>query len=490
MKKIGFIKGLKITLFVWIMGMVQSCGVNNDKALTAQLGDANCYCTSGADSIYFSGTVPFDGNGYQGINNQGVADCFAWQQFIALNWPVDAAHTFGAPGDLAQVQWETYIPENILFNDSGSAPPAWGTWDVFQSVKGHKDFKSLKNSGVKLLSMSSKFGIGDTGAFGISEAAPFNGPNWLGAQNGTNVWYEVLLNKDYYDYVTQKGFYNAKTQHDSVKLGQFINFPVGASPTQVGAIELKIAWMEVDSPGAEKWQRYKLSQAVVVDPKTKTIRSVTVALVGMHILHKTASQPTWVWSTFEQVDNVADDDSITGISHPYGYNFFNPNCSQNCTPNISPTYYLSDSTPSPIQVTRVNAFTKTASNIAINKTIQAAIQNKYPNSVWQYYQLVDVIWGQSEPLNSPTDTLSAPNTIQFGQKSDYAAVANTTMETYIQSNTCLDCHRFSTIAPYALDAGNNKKFGDFSFAISAAKFKNSQQIANQKTMAYVRKKLH
>jgi len=50
-------------------------------------------------------------------------------------------------------------------------------------------------------------------------------------------------------------------------------------------------------------------------------------------------------------------------------------------------------------------------------------------------------------------------------------VANSTMETYVQNtNTCYSCHVYSTIAPYDRDTVNNNVFGDFSFAISFAKY--------------------
>ncbi|WP_434424516.1 hypothetical protein [Nannocystis pusilla] len=77
-------------------------------------------------------------------------------------------------------------------------------------------------------------------------------------------------------------------------------------PSEVGALELKAAWMEVPNPDDAQWNRYKLAQAVVVDPATQKCQALTVALVGLHIIHKTQAQPTWVWATFEHVDNAPD----------------------------------------------------------------------------------------------------------------------------------------------------------------------------------------
>jgi len=84
-----------------------------------------------------------------------------------------------------------------------------------------------------------------------------------------------------------------------------------------GAIELKAAWMEVNDLQNPKWKRYKLSTATVLDPTTGKLRNTTVALVGLHVLHKTAKQPTWVWATFEHIDNVPD----SGSTATGQYNF-------------------------------------------------------------------------------------------------------------------------------------------------------------------------
>ena len=44
--------------------------------------------------------------------------------------------------------------------------------------------------------------------------------------------------------------------------------------------------------------------AHVLDPVTGQCAPTLVGLVGLHIVQKTKSRPQWIWSTFEQVDNV------------------------------------------------------------------------------------------------------------------------------------------------------------------------------------------
>lgn len=316
----------------------------------------------------------------------------------------------------------------------------------------------------------------------------------MGAQNGTNVWYEVLLNKDIYDFVVANKYYNAINQYDAVKKGKPINFPMGVYNGVTGAIELKAAWMEVNDLQNPKWKRYKLSPATVLDPTTGKLRNTTVALVGLHVLHKTAKQPTWVWATFEHVDNVPD----SGSTATGQYNFFNNSCTPqtvtvpqtcmkkgtsspaiiSCQPNIPPPYYLckGGAGPKPIQVNRLTPIDAIATST--NKTMQSQIVQRYPNSVWQYYELVNVIWS-TNPQPDPTTPIPSPRQLNPQYMQPTIPVANSTMESYIQKTTCTGCHKGSTIAPTPSD-NRPDTFADFSFAIGFAKYSASVKLKKNK----------
>jgi hypothetical protein len=481
-----------LILSAWIC--ITSMQTNDDEYKKIPVADNTCDCYSTSSLfnvlISFNNQVPGD---LPSFTNQSQADCFAWQEFISLNWPTNGSN-FGDPNDYSLVTWEKYMPEQVLFQPNGVKPPAWGT---LVSPAYAAKFKSqrlvMKTNETKLLTFSAKFGENDTiRGFIPNQAAPFGKPNWLGAQNSTNVWYEIMLNKDYYDFVVQNGYYNAINQHTATQKGVPINFPQGVYNGAVGAIELKAAWMEVDNIKSAKWQRYKLSNAVVMDATTGQLRNTTVALVGLHILHKTKNQPTWVWATFEHVDNVPNTASET--PPPYGYNFYNKDCTPrqvnlrsgktatvSCTANTSPPYYLSEAGPVPIQLTRVNSIDPEDA-APINARMQNSIRGFYPNSVFQYYQLVDVIWSQL-PQPDPTTPIQAPRTLNnSSMQSGRVIVANSTMESYVQNtNTCTSCHVYSTIAPYDKDTINNNVFGDFSFAIRSAKYPKSTTTMKKKS---------
>ncbi len=503
MRKVIHIHSKKLALFLVIILIAITSILVGGKATTKNSitksggvsstppDTCNCYAGALANKyvVTYTNQVPGDLSSI----NQSKADCFAWQEFVALNWPVNPSSSFGTPGDMGQVQWETYMPRNILFPANGASPPAWGTLVSDEYAKKFKSQKLLFNKQTtKLLTFTSKV-TEDVSASSVSpnQAAPGGEPNWLGAQNGTNLWYEVLLNQDYYNFIVSKGYYNAKTQHDSVKAGTMINFPAGVYNGAVGAIELKAAWMEVTNLSSPKWKRYKLSVATVMDPMTHALRTTTVALVGLHILHKTQTQPTWLWATFEQVDNVP---ALKGNAPTYGYNFYNASATiqtvtvkneggkanstvtVSSSPNVSPPYYLWQAKPVPIQCTRLNAI-DTVNAAPINALMQGKINSLYSGSVWQYYQLVNVIWSNTtQPARVQPDTI--PRRLNLsGMNPIGSIVANTSMETYVQNtNTCFSCHQYASIADYPLDSVNNNKIGDFSFAIGFAQYPPIKKI--------------
>lgn len=444
-------------------------------------GETECF-SCGLLNVAFGPNVPGDA---PITSDQLDADCFAWWEFITLNWPTKQGAGFGDPGDQDPIQWQTYMVSSLLFQPGAKQPPPWGTQPAIPAnCQSQANLAAEDGVHRHLFSATGKFTTSFAEEFdfpdSIDEAAPTNAPNWLGAQNSTNVWYEIRVNQDEFDYVVdpEHQFYNADKQAAWTAANKAINLPKGSANGKTGAIELKAAWMEVPDPQDAKWQRYKLSSAVVVDPNTNSCRTTTVALVGLHIIHKTETQPTWFWATFEHVDNVP------GPNSQGPYNFNNPNCKPQqvdvpqdclpkgstspvtvtCTSNTSPPYYLCQGGPGPvpIQVTRVVPIDDNAQQA--NTTAQAAIKQNYPNSVWQYYQLINVIWSTNPSQDSETP-VKVPKPLRSMQPTQ--KVANTTLETYAQNLTCTDCHQYATIAPTKSDP-QPQWSSDFSFLLGSA----------------------
>lgn len=417
-------------------------------------------------------------------------DCFAWQEFIALNWPADPASSFGDPNDQGPTTWETFMSADTLFDGNGQPPPAWGTQPPLPAAcQALPAAVRSAAPSAHALTMTTKFSnLFDVPVASAQATSP---PNWLGAQNGTNLWYDVRISKDEYEYLAN--LYTPALQlavYEDSKTAR-IELPPGVmkfgKTSAVGSIELKAAWMVVTDPANPRWARYKKTQAFTYDPDNDTCALTTVALIALHIIHKTSSQPTWVWATFEHIDNLPP----SGGGTPPGgyYNLAATACQSKsvavpdaaclasgasspvtigCEPNTKPGYNLGPTCPAPvaIQVDRVMPVNSDATTA--NAAAQALITGSDPTSVWQYYALVDVLWS-----TSPTSGQKREVPLTFASPQPPRHISNAALETYTQSLTCIDCHASATIA-------DSDSYGaDFSFVLRRAA---AQAQAAKRTM--------
>jgi len=303
----------------------------------------------------------------------------------------------------------------------------------------------------------------------------------LADRDGNLVWYEILVNKVEYNYFHKNKFYSAQEQFLAARAGRKIDLTMGALGGSEGAVELKLAWLAVGDPTDPKWRRYKTANAVFCTGKGDSQDCTTgmVALVGFHILHKTTSQPSWTWATFDHVDNSPDQADVNAGKVNREYQFYrtegcvektvHPSCqlardgvtTTSCLPNISPAYALSDFVggkidpeskcqPYPIQVTRAFSLPKTHENpiVQTNAAAQEMIRAANPDSVFQHYQLVNVLWSDS-PVNENAGKLTplAPlSETAFRPALGAFKVSNPMLETYAQDKSCVECHSGATIA--------------------------------------------
>ncbi len=441
---------------------------------------SSCYC--GGQVMPFNNQLP-----NFSILNQTMADCFGWQEFIALNQPVDTNKGFGDPNDLGLVQWETYMPTYAIFRKGAKPPYPWRSQGDLPSGANAKKFRSGK---YLVLEDNQKVPKG----FSSNQVVLNNNPAWLGAQNGTNVWYEVLVNEVEYDYIVNNHLYNADSQYFRSFAGNKIFLPENA-------MEVKAAWMELSPEDTTQprynniKQRFKLSLAYVQDSPGGKHRETVVALIGLHIIRKVPGQSSLVWATFEQADNNLALDNT--IPHPLGYNLYNSNCAaQNlnvktvaghdtsvtiaCAPNVQPPYYLvRGNEPAPIQTSRTTMVGLT--EISTNNRIIACIQQVNPSSVWQYYRLINTIWSSNDTPDSSNKNNLDSMTVSSINPPIVSFVANTTLETYNQSTNCLNsCHKFATTARPSFDTDKQRQtpgyLADFSFVFGLAKTAKSSSL--------------
>jgi hypothetical protein len=288
--------------------------------------------------------------------------------------------------------------------------------------------------------------------FPLSPVKKTRGP--LIDQNQNYVRYDVRLNQSEFTYVIKYQYYNADVQKQAVTNNTFNDPPQGFEDyvqplpdyARQGAVELKASWRILD-PKKDILDRYYRQQSWLVDPDGKCSGPYTMGLVGLHILRLTkTTHATWYWATFEQIDNVAIEDKQPP-SRPNGQPLtpsFNPNGPP--APPQFPSGYSYEPppvqggkplppNPKPVDVWRIT-----------DVPADAEAKNNYyrgqlSDTVWRYYKMIDTM--NPYVTNSPqpqkywvpaTDPKVYINT---------ADMANTTMETYLQANSCIVCHAYA-----------------------------------------------
>ena len=367
--------------------------------------------------------VPADVSIPAGFPGNPIAffDDYSWRAFIALVWPAsngqrgrpDTSQTVDGAGPRV---FETYKSLHEVFHSDGSAPTPWNQFDPPQ----YNPCGVAEKFGDMTLGSFSKFSNLGQAGFGS-----LVGP--LVAQNTTYVRYLTSYNQFQFEQILTQKLYlrsNLPTPPASVTFG-------------VSSIDVKSAWIDmtnIPNPG-----RFYTRTASVLDPVTGQCSTLTVGLVGLHIVQKTPTRPQWIWTTFEQVDNVPPAAGATGA--------FTFNDGKSPGMDANNPYLLSrvlePPTAAPFNVIRVKPIH--ASTQQTNAAYHAALPK---NSIWQFYQLVMTQWPITP--SSPSTDGSPGNTFPGSPApNDSTAFANTTLETFDQRFVffgCMACHN-ATMKP-------------------------------------------
>jgi len=480
----------------------------------------------------------FDPNsgGFLPVNNfnttgQSFMNCFGWQLFIALNWPVNPGwpanaklagepdrtvdiKQFGVPPASGQPMsvapvWASYKDANEIFLPGAPKPSDWGVQTLVPSNCSSQDtLQSLSVGARKFMNATSESAINAKHRFHLSSGTLASIPDpimeaaggWLTDQTGNLVYFERKVGKAEFDYIVNNGLYDAANQlavaqntdgkHPaglSLPAGELMrSMPLSPLPQEkLGALELKAAW-RILTGKPQLYGRYLTTVAWLKNPTTLQCTQQVVGLVGLHIINKTQSSKGFIWTTFEQVDNVPEPlQAPPQQVPPEGYTFNNPNCTGGpdvCTPNVAriqckqkhPDRDCTEPYPrnQPVQTTRLNPLPTDLQ--ALNGAVQANLaQQTQGQSVFQYYKLINVLWiTVPAPPHDPEPGPGAKVPLSYGAfiSDSNVPVANTTMETYVQGMNCSDCHQKATIA------GSSTLASDFSFLF------NNADSAKQKSL--------
>jgi hypothetical protein len=374
-------------------------------------------------------------------------DDFAWRAFLALNWPAGAdggPDRAARPADAGARVWERFAARDNLAASRQGDPCGAG-------------------AGEKVVSAFSAFAEFNQTSFTPGEPdAP------LVARNGTYVRYET-------------------------RFGGFGPGPSGAAQwlAPPGAVAVKAAWRLLTSADGEAFRaRYYVAKgAWVTDVAASRAAGRVVcghadlALVGLHIVVRTANSPQGVWASFEHVDNVPavgvgetrePDAREAGLA----YAFNDPKRPREIWPPrgwraASPVSLENppDPAPAPSQVIRAHPIRREI--MAANRAYWA--QPEVAASVWRRYMLVAVQWptvsNPRGPQNDgryfpglPPEPGSKAMKYKIDEADDARNIANSVMETYRQDPpaSCMACHQ----------AVGNARGYDFVGAFGAAAARN------------------
>jgi hypothetical protein len=361
--------------------------------------------------------------------SESAVDCFMWQTFIYLNWPALEGRR-GIPDtkahfdDRGPTVWETYKSYDAVFLPNALAPQGWND-DLERRQK-------LLNVGVKdpgpalrMLSSVSKIFRKILGgkSENLDDIHQVDG-GILYDQAGTPVFYEMMLNEPEFNYIVNNRLYDADEQYRFAQKSAIV--------LPAGSIEIKAAWKVLTKEEARaKPLRFHTVRAVVPG----SIKPVTVGLVGLHIYQVPSASNfnQGFWATFQHVDNAPQPGSVRQAA----YSFNNPRCNESkCPPNTP----FAPGAPTQVMQTIGSAPAVRAVNAYFARLIKA----RFPDSPWQFYEMIGVQWPTSpRSFDRPAWTEMLPE----GTPNSMTMV-NPVMETFIQRDgiSCLNCHAASSVA--------------------------------------------
>jgi hypothetical protein len=359
-----------------------------------------------------------------------------------------------------QWSWEAFVWATALVSDPGSGTVV----PRFMTLATPADLLSKdENAGEPKLRPLTLAARSETfqGSTGFTEGAgaivEADG-NMLVDQNGNPVYASVHMNKSYFD----------TAKKNLIATGGYQSQPADSS-FSVGAAVFKATWLRIDGGQKQPAGTYTTQAQVPVletkvTPGLVTIQpvpgkfvTVTVALVGLHVVGQTVNHPEFLWGTFEHDMNspATPDNTFTpsaSRSDPKSYTFY-----KGKTPfskvNIAvdpPTLQLDATSQKITPVTNVVQENQTGGEnqpngvgniIAINGQAQGTVRGfKPPQNVFGNYHLVGTVWMLPNSYNLKSNQTNAVGSVDL---------ANSTAETFVQNadNTpisgvlnCFLCH--------------------------------------------------
>jgi hypothetical protein len=293
--------------------------------------DASAQAPASAPQITISSAVPTELNAANGGAPNATLDQaaqFAWQEFIALNWPAAlqtgqnrdtpaADCRFGDPACATRpLTWQTFRAKAEIFTPRTPSP----TYDALP------DYSSIYSAAISpcpgVTPPSSPTWVNLDETTEISLAAMYSGAGipTPTAQNSAPqlIRFTAKANRAEFDYARQIG----AQQHIPAPLRTATanSVPLNGSPPAGSTnlvslpnntIEIKAGWRQlntmIDDPSHFHTTRVRYYEPINPTPTsgpTQCYREAVWGLVSLHIIQKTQSAPYFIFATFEQADNI------------------------------------------------------------------------------------------------------------------------------------------------------------------------------------------
>lgn len=202
------------------------------------------------------------------------SDEYAWRLFVALDWPAerkgrgaDRHASFGAD---RPVVWERWQNVADIYLEGGRDPGPWAA-ALPPETAGHR----FESSSLKDLPNLRHVVAG--------VMVPV-----VDALESARRLTEIRMNRPSFEFIRARGLFNVEGQLRALAVGEAVSFPYGAC-------DVKAKWRPI---GESERARYHTTLVTLSDG--------TQRLYGLTALHIASKDlPSWLWATFEHVDNPA-----------------------------------------------------------------------------------------------------------------------------------------------------------------------------------------
>jgi hypothetical protein len=288
---------------------------------------------AGAVPITVSSTVPTElnpsGGGAPTATMQQAA-AFAWQEFIALNWPAvnqtGAVNTrdtpnnsckFGDPKCPGPLVWETFRGKVEIFPGTGNPPGYPGTNDPslgYDALPTYTYGFPVPACDTPAPTGTSWINLDETDQITLDSMFAGVAPTQAtGNSSPQIVRFLAKANRTEYVYVAQNKWWSAidptvRTDTETYLAKNMASPPAGSSmyvSLPYGTVEAKAGWRVLNAKELGSG-RFTTATVRYYETQNNTLcyRQDTFGLVALHLIQKTPTAPYFIYATFEQADNI------------------------------------------------------------------------------------------------------------------------------------------------------------------------------------------